>query len=184
MTEKTFKTENKWGKQGEQIIMQHCRKNHNAKVRDLSADKNYQAIDIDAIIAAPNAEFTAEIKTDSYRPQNFCFEYISNDVKNTKGWFIITQADYIAYYFVNYDVVFWLPTAELREYVLPRLHQYKQAERPTYSKDGRLLYHSHNILVPIREIEKALGGIFAETVCAKDYPAQYAELKKFKKFLV
>jgi hypothetical protein len=182
--EQTFKTENKWGKQGEQIIMQHCRKNHNAKVYDLSADKNYQAIDIDAIIAAPNAEFSAEIKTDSYRPQNLCLEYISNDKKGTKGWFIITQADYIAYYFVNYDVCFWMPTAELREYIIPRMDSYKHTIRPTISDSGNFLYNSHNILVPIREIEKALGGIYAETVCAKDYPAQYAELKKFKKFLV
>lgn len=60
------------------------------------------------LINADDKTFRVEVKTDSYKSGNLFIEENSCVEKNTAGCVMKTSADYLAYYFVNERVVYFI----------------------------------------------------------------------------
>ena len=68
----------------------------------------YQQQDIDFIVTFMNGtKQTLEVKTDTY-DVNFFYELISNDIYKTPGCMVKTKADFVVYYFINLEVVYFI----------------------------------------------------------------------------
>lgn len=80
------------------------------------------------------------------------FETISNVNKNTNGWAIYCEADYILYAMLNKNINYltYIIKRNSNEYidVLNKIHTYKKGYGTTYSRDGEILYKTEGVLVP------------------------------------
>lgn len=131
------------------------------KVTNVEKDKMYQGIDIDLLWYVRSTKTgqivkkTIEIKGDRYyHTGNYFFETISNSSKNTPGCFLITEADYVFYYFVEQKELHILPTTETRDWFLRNEKKFAEAQTSTSSANKKLLYKSFGRKVPIRIARK------------------------------
>jgi hypothetical protein len=133
------------------------------KVVNVEKDRNYQSLDIDLLWYVRSRKTgkiikkTVEIKGDRYyHTGNYFFETVSNTTKNTPGCFLITEADFVFYYFVDQKELHILPTEETRKWFLDNLHRFKEAKTSTSSSKG-LLYTSLGRKVPRHIVRKHCG---------------------------
>lgn len=99
-----FATSAKVGEVGETAFIAFMKANWPAvKVEDVSGNDDYRWKDIDFILHYPSGKkVTVEVKTDTndWSP-NFAMEVVANQEKGRKGWFVTSEADVLAYLFVN-----------------------------------------------------------------------------------
>lgn len=142
--------------------------NHVDKIESVQNIKKYQDEDIDFIITFKNNEkCTVEVKTDTYKSGNLYYETVSCVEKNTLGCLEKTKADYIFYYFCEYDRLYILKTKPFRQWVKNEILKFN--ENPNESvlnkkevfnkvtfgyKKG--LYTSEGYTIPLNYIEKTL----------------------------
>ena len=88
-------------------IVRHFLETHPSHINffNVEKDKAYQNVDIDFLWTYWNngqpIQSTCELKTDTYKTQNFFFETHSNLTKGTPGCFMYTEAKFLFYYFIN-----------------------------------------------------------------------------------
>ena len=90
-----------------------------------------------------------EIKTDTYKTGNMFFETISNEEYQTKGCLMKTNADFLFYYFPNYQngVLYIFKMNPFRKFVLDNLSAFRQ-RRVTNTTHTSIGY-----IVPLSYIE-------------------------------
>ena len=147
-----FNSSNKIGHQGEQFVKQWILELHPNvnSITDVSEDKFYQKQDIDFVVNFTSGkQATVEIKTDTYKTGNMFFETISNEEYQTKGCLMKTNADFLFYYFSNYQngVLYIFKMKAFREFVLENLSHFKQ-RRVTNTTHTSIGY-----IVPLSYIE-------------------------------
>lgn len=126
------------------------------KVVNVEKDRMYQGVDIDLLWYVRSkkdgkiVKKAIEIKGDRYyHTGNYFFETVSNTNKNTPGCFLITESDYIFYYFVDQKELHIIPTVETRQWFLENQNRFSESKTSTSSANG-LLYASLGRKVPIR----------------------------------
>lgn len=122
---------------------------------DVSDDKFYQKYDIDFVVNFINGkQVTVEIKTDTYKTGNMFFETISNEEYQTKGCLMKTSADFLFYYFPNYQnsVLYIFKMKAFRKFVLDNLSFFKER------KVTNTTHVSIGYIVPLSYIENNFSG--------------------------
>lgn len=147
-----FNSSNKIGHQGEQFVKQWILELHPnvSSITDVSDDKFYQKQDIDFVVDFTNGkQATVEIKTDTYKTGNMFFETISNEEYQTKGCLMKTNADFLFYYFSNYQngVLYIFKMKDFRKFVLDNLSHFRM-RRVTNTTHTSIGY-----IVPLSYIE-------------------------------
>lgn len=99
-------------------------------------------------------QVTIEIKTDTYKTGNMFFETISNEEYQTKGCLMKTNADFLFYYFSNYQngVLYIFKMKAFRKFVLDNLPHFRQ-RRVTNTTHTSIGY-----IVPLSYIENNFSG--------------------------
>ena len=152
-----FNSSNKIGHQGEQFVKQWILELHPnvASITDVSDDKFYQRQDIDFVVDFTNGkQATVEIKTDTYKTGNMFFETISNEEYQTKGCLMKTNADFLFYYFPNYQngVLYIFQMKAFRKFVLDNLSHFRM-RRVTNTTHTSIGY-----IIPLLYIENNFSG--------------------------
>ena len=147
-----FNSSNKIGHQGEQFVKQWILELHPnvSSITDVSEDKFYQKQDVDFVVNFTNGrQSLVEIKTDTYKTGNMFFETISNEEYQTKGCLMKTNADFLFYYFSNYQngVLYIFKMKAFRKFVLDNLSYFRQ-RRVTNTTHTSIGY-----IVPLSYIE-------------------------------
>ncbi len=147
-----FNSSNKIGHQGEQFVKQWILELHPnvSSIIDVSEDKSYQKQDIDFVVNFTNGrQSLVEIKTDTYKTGNMFFETISNEEYQTKGCLMKTNADFLFYYFPNYQngVLYIFKMKAFRKFVIDHLSHFRQ-RRVTNTTHTSIGY-----IVPLSYIE-------------------------------
>lgn len=137
------------GARGEEKIIRYLQaKPETINILDVRNDRNFQMDDVDLIVDNKHRKgIKIEIKTDSYYPRNFFYEYISNQEKNVMGCMEKTKADYIFYYYENYNTLYIIDTKELRAWVRVAENFDKMTKKTIKNKAGRM--HEGNYFTSI-----------------------------------
>lgn len=116
-----------------------------AEINDIEVLKNYEGLKV-------------EVKTDdtNYYRTNLVFEIVSNTIKNTKGWALITECDLLVYAFPKKNKVYTLDGKAVRKFIesIQNDSSYKKNTRSTLDYYGRKLYSSITVLVSLEELVK------------------------------
>lgn len=112
----------------------------------------YRKKDIDIIwkntLHGNTADTYIEVKVDRYEKSgNYFLETISNDVRQTPGCFLYTEADFIYYYFVNIRELHILPVAEAREWFKKNEDRFRLTKTSTFI-GGKAVYNTWGRLIP------------------------------------
>lgn len=140
--------------------------NNISHVLDVGDDPFYWKYDIDLVCVSNRLKYsTVEIKADNYLPQhgikNLFLEFIANDNKyivsagkKGTGCILYTKSDFLIFYFIKMDTYLVVPTAPLQEFVRKHLgtEKYRVRGCATTGADGRVLYNSYGIIVPVPDI--------------------------------
>lgn len=96
------------------------------------------------------SRYTVEYKTDhtAGKTGNAFVETISVDTQNKPGWAITSQAQILLYYIPDAGAIYVIPFPTLRQALPTWQQRYPQRAIPNRG------YHTHGILVPLREFEK------------------------------
>lgn len=88
-------------------------------ITDVSDDKQYQSVDIDIIAENEDCRRTIEIKRDNCIAEtgNIILETITNARKQTKGWFEITEAEYLFIHDTKNNVLLVAAISHLRQFI-------------------------------------------------------------------
>ena len=145
----------------------------------------YQQQDIDFIVTFMNGtEQTLEVKTDTY-DVNVFYELISNDIYNTPGCLVKTKADFVVYYFINLEVVYFIDRRYFQKWF--KKHEYdtiigdyglteyvmKRKSLKNTDKLGFGTYNSKGKVFPIVFFEEKFDGWYSKYEL-KDIP--YSDL--------
>lgn len=102
-------------------------------VKNVEDDPYYQQIDVDIICGSKEndsiQEKKIEVKVDTFfnRSKNYFFELVSNRTKNSDGCLMVTESDYLFYYFLNEELHIF-KTDELQYWLVNNQHRFKQKE--------------------------------------------------------
>lgn len=141
-------------------------------VIDVADDKFFQKKDIDMICVNSDLKCTSvEIKADNYAAvggtKYVYLETISNSNKylrthsrEGKGCMLITQSDYLIFYFIRNDNYMIIRTKDLKQYIYDNLDsgKYEIKSAVTYGYDGNILYNSYGMLVPVNDLVEKVGA--------------------------
>lgn len=127
-------------------------------IHDVQSDPRFQHVGVDFLWEVPEQPLRGiEVKGDRYaKGGNFFFELVSNFERNTPGCFLYTQADVLAYAFVQTREVHWLPLAATRQWFLQ--HAPGFALRHTQTRMGPHHYTTIGALVPVTRVLAEVGG--------------------------
>lgn len=132
-------------------------------VHNVEDFKTFQEKDIDlvwlSILKEKGPKYcvatTIEIKADTYyRTGNYFFETISNTKKNNPGCFLVTESDFLYYYFIEQKELHVIPTKAAQEWFLANKSKFKERRVDTTGKNGELYYQNVGSLVPRNELQK------------------------------
>lgn len=146
--------------------------NHISHVLDVGDNPFYWKYDIDLLCVSEQLRYSAvEIKADNYPPQkgvkNLFLEFIANDSqylasagKRGTGCILFTKSDYLIFYFIKLDTYLVVPTVPLQEFVRKHLgtEKYKVKGCATTGEDGKVLYSSYGMIVPVPDIMNGIAG--------------------------
>lgn len=159
-----FETQNRVAKAGSAFIEKYLRSKPNVvDVVNVEENPAYQKKDIDLVVHVRHGEnvelYTVEIKVDQYfdKTRNYFFETISNDVYNTLGCFLKSEADFLFYYFPSREIhIFNLEPA--REWFKAHKEEFKECwvQNQGYRSKGSLvprkLFAEHNEVKVVRAV--------------------------------
>lgn len=145
-------------------IVRNFLETHPSHVEFLNVEKNkaYQKVDIDFFWSYLNngqvVQSSCELKTDTYKTQNFFFETHSNLTKNTPGCFMYTEAKFLFYYFINKGDLYIMHTDTVRQWFLSNINRFQEKFLNTKSdEDDQTYYRSAGRLVPIPTLLSECG---------------------------
>lgn len=110
-------------KQQAQIVM----------VKDVQDDPYYQQMDVDFVCGAKAndhiEERKIEVKVDTFfdRSKNYFFELVSNRTNNSDGCLMVTESDFLFYYFIEKELHIF-KTSELQYWLVNNEHRFKKKE--------------------------------------------------------
>lgn len=102
-------------------------------VKNVEDDPYYQQIDVDIICGAKEdnsiQEKKIEVKVDTFfdRSNNYFFELVSNRTKNSDGCLIVTESDFLFYYFIEKELHIF-KTLELQYWLVNNEQRFKKKE--------------------------------------------------------
>lgn len=134
------------------------------EVRDVRADPEYRAADVDLLWtwqdqAGQLHTTRLEVKADRWHSTgNFFLETQSNKARDTPGCFLYTQADYLLYYFVGPRLLYILPMPDTRDWFLAHQDRFPERETSTPVGEGEQ-YLTVGRLVPIGEVVAQVPGV-------------------------
>ena len=129
--------------------------------------------DIDLIwerdVAGENVTRSVEVKVDSQivRTRNFAFETISNELYQTPGCFLRSQAHWFIYACAETLSAWVMPMSVVREWFIDEVtaspNRFRHFE--TFTKVNRDIYYcSIGRLVPVADLEYGLGSLVQKVV--------------------
>lgn len=161
--EHRFFTSNKFGKQGEQEVLEYIRKKESdiKSIQDVSSDPEYQKKDIDAIVHFNNGEqWKIEIKTDSHPDTgNIVFEAWSSVEDKNPGCMYITECDYLYYYFPASGELIRLKMEPYRKWVEVNLERGNFNTVYVKNSGWGITYNSLNYLIPKKMLKSTFKDI-------------------------
>lgn len=127
-----------------------------------------QRDDIDFVwerdVAGKNVSRSVEVKVDSQivRTHNFAFETISNELYQTPGCFLRSQAHWFIYACAETLSAWVMPMSVVREWFIAEVtaspNRFRHFETFTKVNQG-IFYCSIGRLVPVADLEHALGNL-------------------------
>ena len=133
------------------IINYLARQDETKEVKDVSYIEKCQKMDIDIIWYKKNgAERKIEVKIDEkmHRTGNFFLETISNDVKNTPGCFLYSEADDFYYYAITNDRLYIFDLMGARVWFRKHIEEFREVATSTTDVNGDAIYRTIGRLVP------------------------------------
>lgn len=118
---------------------------HDYFVLDLRRDRDEQRRDVDLRITAPNGfTWTAEVKTDTHKPQNIFVELACG---GKPGYLFKTRAEVLLYAFPERDLLYWIEVPKLLHWV----HQFGRTFelKIIRSRNGNQEWTAEGIAVPL-----------------------------------
>lgn len=156
------------GDKGERILLRYLNSRPSIEqVEDVTGNPEYQDKDIDFLIHFTNGTTQSlEIKADFYRSPNIFYETLSAVETNSPGCLEKTEAERLAYYFVEYNILYIFDMAKLREWVhlnweLFESRGYTKTLK-NYRYDGNK-YTSKGFAIPRTIIEDSLADWMVKT---------------------
>lgn len=151
-----FNSSNKIGHQGELFIEEWLSNNPNVKqIEDVSGNVAYQKQDVDFLVTLQDgSQMSVEIKTDTYKTGNMFFETISNEEYQTLGCLMKTKADFLFYYFPNYQggVLYIFKMQAFRNFIVNNLPHFRK------QRVYNTTHTSLGYIVPLSYIENNFSG--------------------------
>ena len=129
-----FNEQNAVAKEGSEDVEKYLKSSGRVlMVKNVEDDPYYQEIDVDIICAAKEGDYVSEkkieVKVDTYfdRSKNYFFELISNKTRNSDGCLLVTESDYLFYYFLKKELHIF-KTPELQYWLVNNQHRFQQKE--------------------------------------------------------
>lgn len=132
-------------------------KSKGVEVIDLESHPFYRKKDIDFIIKKDNKKKKVELKADTYYPNNFYIETISNTTKNTTGCFLYTESDFILYAFINHNIFYMIPTDKFQDWFKDNTERFPKPKNKIFTPVGGGGYYSEGRLVPVSVMVEELN---------------------------
>lgn len=127
-------------------------------VHDVQDDPRFRHRGVDLLWDRPGDRVLGvEVKGDRQggRRGTYFFELISNAERETPGCFLYSEADVMAYVFLDHQEVHLMELGAVRAWFLPRAKSYPL--KTTKTKTGAVLYTTVGAVVPVREAREATG---------------------------
>lgn len=122
-------------------------------VLDVQDDPAFQCIGIDLLWSlGEGAPVHVEVKFERRFTGNLFLETTSNCSTRSAGWLYTTQADLVMYGFQDRSAWWIFDPAGLR--VWPGLRGLRVARAKTWDEEGRVLYETEGLLLPIHLAEE------------------------------
>ena len=151
----TFSKDIYRGTLGEEIVESVLKNIFSYNYLKVTEDKKYQNEDVDFILTKKDKEIKIEVKTDSYTTGNMAWEEFSCTELKTPGCFQKTKADFICYYFIEWDLCYVFDTKVLREFVLSNKNSWHLRDF-IVTDNGHSKYHSSGYIIPLSLLEEKL----------------------------
>lgn len=122
------------------------------EVLSVEARSDYQNLGIDLLWtfynSLGNGAMTVEVKADTYyHTGNLFLETISNMTKGTPGCFLGSSADIYAYFFINANVLYWIPLKVAQKWLTEQQERFSIRTTSTGAGDKHF-YKTQGVLVP------------------------------------
>lgn len=129
-----------------------------SRVHDVQEDPRFQHRGVDLLWELPGGKVLGvEVKADRQgRRGNFFLELVSNLERDTPGCFLYSEADVLAYVFLDAQQLWHLPLSAMREWFLPRARGYPL--RHTQTQTGKVRYTTVGALVPVQDVLGQVPG--------------------------
>jgi hypothetical protein len=127
-------------------------------VHDVQDDPRFRHRGVDLLWDRPGQPVVGvEVKGDRQggRRGTYFFELLSNAERESPGCFLYSEADLMAYVFLDRQEVHLLQLKAVREWFLPRAKAYPL--KTTKTKTGAALYTTVGAVVPVREARAGAG---------------------------
>ncbi len=131
-------------------------------VHNVENEKIYRSFDIDLLWVVPVESFlrcyTVEVKGDQlHQFGNFFFETVSIKHRNTPGAFVISQAEWLFYYFVHIRELYCLPMGVTKTWFLENETRFKEAT--AHSQRNSRSWSTVGRKVPIQNVIDEVKGV-------------------------
>jgi hypothetical protein len=127
-------------------------------VHDVQADPRFQHRGVDLLWDRPGRSVLGvEVKGDRQggRRGTYFFELVSNAERDSPGCFLYSEADVMAYVFLDRQEVHLMDLPAVRAWFIPRARSFPL--RSTRTKTGAVLYTTVGAVVPVRDARGATG---------------------------
>ena len=146
-------------------------------VIDVSEDAFFQKKDIDIICINDKLKSaTVEIKADNYgavKGTKYVFletisnsnKYLTSNSKEGRGCIMITESDFLIFYFIRSDTYMIVKTKLLQNYLHKHMNsgKYLVKSTSTYGYNGIPLYDSYGLLIPVSDLIESIGARVVES---------------------
>lgn len=156
LREHTFHDKNQVAKEFSGRLIRYMEEDLGITVRDVENVRHFQSKDIDFILEKNGVKKTLELKADTYAPNNFYIETVSNANKGTLGCMLYTEADYVLYAFINHNVYYLIHTKKFQEWFKKNRERFKEPNTLPFTPVGDSGYVSKAKLVPVKIMEREL----------------------------
>lgn len=127
-------------------------------VHDVQDDPRFRHRGVDLLWDRPGQPVLGvEVKGDRQggRRGTYFFELISNAERDAPGCFLYSEADVMAYVFLDRQEVHLMELQAVRAWFVPRAKQFPL--KTTKTRTGAVLYTTVGAIVPVREARAATG---------------------------
>ncbi len=132
------------------------------QLENVDSHKNFQKKHVDLIWTTNSRDYYLHIQSDlSLVLDNFYFEIYRNWSKGEGSSFMKTEADWLLYYFVMHQVLYWLPMPMTRKWFFPRIAHFRRKATKS-STSGADQLTTEGYLVPVLKVQ--IPGVRREKI--------------------